>query len=287
MTENVPWSEYLQKSIHYNSINSTKEPVRVMLSSIKNGLPKVQSMVFNSLLSTDQRVLIFTGATRNADLMSVVKSPNATHVIYMEMPKTKETYIITGRIYIVAAPALSYRFGTPPRRINIKSDMSAEEFWEEERVRIWQKIPSDYRASFTWPEPGIPCVNQIGGGEESWSVYNDSNTIKLPAVSNIDIGYRLKTLDAIKETSLHKSGSIASSASSASSSPAGRAFGGMVGRSNNSAMETIHNSALDNFCLLVFKVTDVDYTQRGIFPPTRIIFSSKNGNEWKSQNVNA
>jgi len=199
MTETVPWSEYLQKSIHYNGINSTKEPVRVMLSSIKNGLPKVQSMVFNSLLSTDQRVLIFTGATRNADLMSVVKSPNATHVIYMEMPKTKETYIITGRIYIVAAPALSYRFGTPPRRINIKSDMSAEEFWEEERVRIWQKIPSDYRASFTWPEPGIPCVNQIGGGEESWSVYNDSNTIKLQAVSNIDIVYRLKTFDAIKK----------------------------------------------------------------------------------------
>ncbi len=52
-------------------------------------------------------------------------------------------------------------------------------------------------------------------------------------------------------------------------------------------METIHNSALDNFCLLVFKVTDVDYTQRGMFPPNRIIFSSKNGNEWKSQNVNA
>jgi len=26
MSENVPWSEYLQKSIHYNSINSNKEP---------------------------------------------------------------------------------------------------------------------------------------------------------------------------------------------------------------------------------------------------------------------
>jgi len=130
------------------------------------------------------------------------------------MPKTKETYIITGRIYIVAAPALSYRFGTPPRRINVKTDVSNEEFWEEERIRIWQKISSEYRASFTWPEPGIPSTSQIGGGEGSWSVYNGQNTIKLPAVSNIDIGYKYKTLDAIKETSLHKSGSIASSASS-------------------------------------------------------------------------
>jgi len=61
----------------------------------------------------------------------------------------------------------------------------------------------------------------------------------------------------------------------------------MVGRSNNSEMETIHNSALDNFCLLIFKVTDVDYTQHGMFPPNRIIFNSKNGNEWRYTNVNA
>jgi len=132
------------------------------------------------------------------------------------MPKTKETYILTGRIYIVAAPALSYRFGTPPRRINIQTDKSAEEFWEDERIRIWQKISSEYRASFTWPEPGIPSVSQLGNGEGSWSVY-DSNTIKVPAVSNIDIGYKYKTLDAIKETSLHKSGSIVSSATSSPS----------------------------------------------------------------------
>ncbi|ORX48994.1 hypothetical protein BCR36DRAFT_404915 [Piromyces finnis] len=285
MTERIPWSEYLQKSIHYNSINSNKEPVRVMLSSVKNGVPMVQPIVFQSLLSTDQRVLIFTGATRNANLMSVVKSSNSTHVVAMEMPKTKETYIFTGRIYIVAAPALSYRFGTPPRRINIRSEMSAEEFWEDERIRVWQKISSEYRASFTWPEPGIPSVTEVGNGQGSWSVYNDTNTIKVPAVSSIDIGYKYKTLDAIKETSLHKSGSIVSSATS---SPAMNAFGGKLSKNtNNSDMETIHNSALDNFCLLVFKVTDVDYTQRGMFPPNRIMFNSKNGNEWKQQNVNA
>jgi len=63
---------------------------------------------------------------------------------------------------------------------------------------------------------------------------------------------------------------------------------GKLGRGNSkNDRETIHNSALDNFCLLVFKVTDVDYIQRGIFPPTRILFNSKNGNEWKQQNVNA
>ncbi|ORX86773.1 hypothetical protein BCR32DRAFT_264800 [Anaeromyces robustus] len=284
MTERVPWSDYIQKSFQYNSINNSKEPVRVMLSSVKNGVPKVQPIVFQSLMSGDQRVLIFSGATRNADLMSVVKSSNSTHVIYWDMPKTKETYILTGRIYIVAAPALSYRFGTAPRRINIKTDKSAEEFWEDERIRIWQKISSEYRASFTWPEPGIPSVTKVGNGQTSWSVYGDSNTIKVPAVSSIDIGYKYKTLDAQKESSLHKSGSIASSASS---SPVVKSFGGMVGRSNNSEVETVHNSALDNFCLLVFKVTDVDYTQRGIFPPNRIIFNSKNGNEWKYQNVNA
>ncbi|ORY57073.1 hypothetical protein LY90DRAFT_257678 [Neocallimastix californiae] len=200
------------------------------------------------------------------------------------MPKTKETYILTGRIYIVAAPALSYRFGTPPRRINIETDKSAEEFWEDERIRIWQKISPEYRASFTWPEPGIPCDTKLGSGKGSWSVYNDSNTIKVPAVSNIDIGYKYKTLDAIKETSLHKSGSIVSSATSFQ---AIKGLGGMVGRSNNSEMETIHNSALDNFCLLIFKVTDVDYTQHGMFPPNRIIFNSKNGNEWRYTNVNA
>jgi len=284
MTERVPWGEYLQKSVNYNNINNNKEPVRVMLSSVKNGVPKVQPIVFQSLLSTDQRALIFSGATRNADLMSVVKSSNSTHVVYMDMPKTKETYVFTGRIYIVAAPALSYRFGTPPRRINIKTNMSAEEFWEEERINIWQKLSSEYRASFTWPEPGVPSVSQVGNGQGSWSVYNDANTIKVPAVSSIDIGYKYKTLDAIKETSLHKSGSIASSASS---SPVVKSFGGMIGKNNNAEMETIHNSALDNFCLLIFKVTDVDYTQRGIFPPNRIIFSSKNGNEWKSEKVNA
>ena len=29
MADNVPWSEYLQKSIHYNSINSNKEPGKI------------------------------------------------------------------------------------------------------------------------------------------------------------------------------------------------------------------------------------------------------------------
>jgi len=29
MAERVPWSEYLQKSLHYNSINNSKEPGKI------------------------------------------------------------------------------------------------------------------------------------------------------------------------------------------------------------------------------------------------------------------
>jgi hypothetical protein len=49
-----------------------------MLASVKaNGTPKIQCIAFQDFLKSDPKVLIFSAAARNSELMSVVKVSQA------------------------------------------------------------------------------------------------------------------------------------------------------------------------------------------------------------------
>ncbi|KAJ3085007.1 hypothetical protein HK102_000403 [Quaeritorhiza haematococci] len=268
----VPWSPLLQQTYKKNFDVNKFETIYLQLASVKsNGTPKLQTIVFQDFLPADPKVLLFVGAARNADLMSVVKS-SQTHEVFWQMPKTKDTWTFTGRMYIVAAPTLSHRFGTPPRRVNTNDDRTADEFWERERLRQWKRLSAQMRATFTWPGSGEVKTPATGS---SWSVYQTS--IRLPPPT-IDSGFKYMKLDSmIGDIDEHLG---ASTTLSNTLSRGGKS-------EKDEELRCVHNAALDNYTLLVFKVSRVDHWEPGaITPPTRMIFNCAKDGSWTVEEVN-
>ncbi|KAJ1550713.1 hypothetical protein HK405_016056, partial [Cladochytrium tenue] len=238
----------------------------------------MQPLIFHEFLASDGRVLIFTGATRNSELMSVVKM-NQSHEISWIMPKSRETFILTGRLFIVCAPTLSHRFGSVPRNIVLPSEeasstsTSQDEFWETARMRLWRRLTPQLRASWSWPPPG----DHKGPGPSSaeWSAYRDIGTVK-PAGPLVDTGFKYLKLDVLDEPGPSSSSSpvvqTASLSRHASTSAA-------VKVSPDDEYRYTYNSALDNFCLLVFKASRVDHWSPGS-PPSRMIYSANKDGAW-------
>jgi hypothetical protein len=119
------------------------------------------------------------------------------------MPKTKEYYNFVGKFYIASAPIQVTRF--PPPKI---SDEDNSEFWEKERLKLWDELDPKTRAEFTWPSKG-----------------------EMPKAEDI----------AFSCQSLTKTSNV------------------------------VHDIARDNFCLLVYKVTQVEYFNYNTFPQQRLV----------------
>ncbi|KAJ3032566.1 hypothetical protein HDV00_007392 [Rhizophlyctis rosea] len=286
----VPWNPLLVNAYKKNFDTSKNEPVYIQIASVRsNGTPKIQQIVFQDFLQPDPKVLIFSAATRNADLMGVIKS-SQTHEIFWQMPKTRETFTLTGRIYIVATPTLSHRFGSPPRRITLTSpDTHPDEFWESERAKQWRRLSPTFRASFTWPQPGEPKASTRPRGE-SWSVYRDQTSIRVPAPA-IDTGFKYTRLDAMDErTTGTGNGATSPTTLVGTLSRMGIVGGGAgagAGTSKEDELRCVHNSAFDNYCLLVFKATRVDHWIPGaITPPERTIWVCSKDGVWTDEEVN-
>lgn len=196
---------------------------------------------------------------------------------------------------MVAAPTLSHRFGTPPRRITLPpTETNPDEFWESERVRQWRRLAPTFRATFTWPTPGELKANTNRPRGESWSVYRDQSSIRVPAPA-IDTGFKYTRLDAMEERPLSGSGSGAISPSSSSLvGTLGRmAIGAVGGGSGVGAadkedeLRCVHTSALDNYCLLVFKASRVEHWVPGaITPPVRMVYNCSKEGVWVEDEVN-
>ncbi|KAJ3271097.1 hypothetical protein HDV01_007034 [Terramyces sp. JEL0728] len=239
--------------------NSTRENTVVQCASVRtDGTPKIHSLVYRDFLK-DSNLIIFSGSSRDPDMMSVMKKSTSAHELYWNYPK--ETFIMAGRMYIVASPNLSHRLGTPPRRLT--NDPNPEEFWEKERERQWKTLSREYRASFSWPVSG----ELLKPSETAtWSAYKGINTVKQSY--GLDVGYKYTSLDAmpIKQLSLAE----------------------LKSRENNpqAELENVHQMAFDNFCLLIFKPTKVDHTvipRSGV--PQRFIYSTDKDN-WDVEEVN-
>ncbi|KAI9355900.1 hypothetical protein DFJ73DRAFT_623359 [Zopfochytrium polystomum] len=250
-----------------------------MASVRPNGTPKIQPLVFQDFLKSDGRVLLFSGATRNTELMGVVKLTQS-HEISWIMPKTRETFIFTGRLFIVCAPTLSHRFGSVPRNVSTPADRESigssfssisttaaqDEFWESTRMTIWRRLSPTLRATWTWPSSG----EHKGPGPSSteWSAYRDITTVK-PSGPVVSTGFKYLKMDALDD----------------------EAMAGAPSKGKGSADEEYryaHNAALDNFCLLVFKASRVDHATPGnaSSPPTRMVYSSNKDGAWLYEEVN-
>eukprot|EP00842_Homolaphlyctis_polyrhiza_P006710 jgi/Hompol1/703/HPOL_000442-RA len=344
------FEDALAGSISRNYADVTKEIVRVALASVKpDGSPKVHQIVFHEQLHSDRRVLIFTAAARNAELMSVLKG-GKNHEVYWQMAASNESFVLTGKMHVIAAPTLSARFGFAKRLGVVAAGASADDFWERERLRVWAALDAAHRASFTWPAPGETRSLQPLA---SWSVYDDaaangsngSGVVRVrvagPAPPSRDVGFSVVRLDALvgpAATEMGKSFSIAASAASAAPSdkledkpstlprataPTSMAAvrsrfnsitlgapmsvtgasasasasasgnpGGMNSENNAQSSDeqdlmSLHNSALDNFCLLVFKPSRVDHTAflPGL-PAQRYVYTLSKDGEWFVEDLN-
>ncbi|KAH6565619.1 hypothetical protein BASA50_007979 [Batrachochytrium salamandrivorans] len=307
------WVKSLQTGISKNHTLPGEETVRLPLASVKqDGSPAIHQIAFHEQLYTDPKVLVLSGAARNADLMSSLKGTK-NHVLYWTMPKTGENFTLTGRVFLVAAPNFSYRFGTPPKRIGVTGTANPDDFWESERLRLWKVIDPTYRVCFSWP----PSGEQRSLSEtSSWSVYEDPVLKVLTPGHNA--GFKYTRLDAIEDATLNtlaigRSYSITGYGGNGGNgdSPGGNST---LSSNRNLSMGTVtppnmvsvldaskkplnaedelrwaHNSALDSFCLLVFKPTRVEHTiyaANHSKPPDRFVYSASKEGDWSMIEVN-
>ncbi|KAI9190634.1 uncharacterized protein BJ171DRAFT_438759 [Polychytrium aggregatum] len=311
--QQVPWANALQQAFRANFPNAAQsglstvnpfssssqtppDPVVVQLASVKsNGTPKIQPLVFQDFLAADPRILVFSAATSNPELMSVVKS-GQSHEIYWSMPKTKETFVLSSssRLYIVCASTLSGRFGSAPRKVIVGDEgsqaaLNPEEFWETERIRLWHKISPFYRASFTWPSSGevrTPNPN------ESWSVYRDQNQIKVSSPVSLGTGFRYTRLDVVGSEFNGQTPPLSPSLLAKFQNATINNHSTLERRAKMTKEEEdqcVHNAAFDNFCLIIFKVTRVDHTacaSNNSGPPTRTVYTCTKEGSWVIDDVN-
>jgi hypothetical protein len=209
-----------------------------------------------------------------------------------QFPKTKETFTFSGRLFIVCSSSISHRYGSVPRNILLPSDIpsTSEDFWESERLRLWKRLNPTYRASWTWPASGEHrgpgpasaewnALNKEAGGggfSSSHSGYGSLSRAGQQAAFNPSFKYT--KLDATDD---RDSGSSKGKSSSPSASDS---------MSKEDELRCAHNIALDNFCILVFKIARVDHIQPSSsgsqYPPVRKLYASTKDGAWLVEEVN-
>lgn len=252
--------------------------------SVINGTPSIESIGFLDFLDTDNKVLLFGSAANNSEIMGKVKYGSQTHSVFWDMPKTKETWTLSGRLYVVATPTLLRRFGGMlPRRIILPTGMTSDEFWEEERLRQWKKISGSYRASFSWPASG----ERKDGDEFPVSSSSAADTSKALVPSGLDVGFKYLSLEYVEEKTngkdiIHRNdGTIVKRRLSGEAEV-------IQSLSKEEELRCVHNASLDNFCLLVFKISKVEsvISNGNNSPPVRKVYELEGENGWNISELN-
>ncbi|CDH48695.1 hypothetical protein RO3G_13018 [Lichtheimia corymbifera JMRC:FSU:9682] len=249
-----PWFPMLKKSYTKNFLYA-EDPVFLTMSNIKrSGDASMHCLQFLSFLDDDPRFLVFPLAMNDNLLMGDIKSDPNANLCWM-MPKSKEYYKLVGKFYIASAPIQVTRF--PPPKIPA-SDLPAAEFWELERRKHWKAMDDKTRATYTWPSRGeAPKADRIA--------------------------FSCQSLDCLIEQegtaargglfSLRRNNTAPASSSTTSPS--------------TDQKQVIHDIAMDNFCLLAYKISEVEYYDHSSFPQRRTIYTySLKDNRWISKDAN-
>lgn len=157
-----------------------------------------------------------------------------TYDINRMMPKSKEYYKLKGKFYIASAPIQVTRF--PPPKIP-SSDLPAAEFWELERRKHWKAMDDKTRATYTWPSHGeAPKADRIA--------------------------FSCQSLECLIEQEATSRGGLFSLKRSNTATA-----------SSTDQKQVIHDIAMDNFCLLAYKISEVEYYDYSSFPQRRMVKS--------------
>jgi hypothetical protein len=243
----TPWSDTLQQCYKENYGTKGIQTSLPILSSV-NGTPSVKYIDFASFCETDERVIVFSAKCNNSSLIGNLRSSPSNTIIW-EM-NDGNRFTISGKSYLVAAPSLSHRFGTPPKRIALPKDVTPETYWETSREKTWSDLTPQARAAYTWPSSSSPkhAVDVVE------SIYSDarskSNSKVGLHVGNEELNFNLMKLDETPGT---------------------------------------EEPAKDNLCLVVFKVQTIEIYEPAsvISPPQRVVHDAgKDGKTWSSVEMN-
>ncbi|KAI8620252.1 hypothetical protein BC830DRAFT_1100143 [Chytriomyces sp. MP71] len=265
---NVLWSDKFKQAYkaNYSTVSNNRDRSRgqpVLSSTRSDGSPKSQALVFLDVVSHDPRALIFAGATRNQELMSVTKL-NQTHELFWYMPKSNETFVLSGKMFICSSPSLSGRYGTGPKNINLPDTLpvfppgnpfppTVEDYWQSERDRLWKELSPAYRASYTWPNSGesqseMAQLVQL-------KLEKAPGTVRSSVSSQISFDFKHTKLDIVSDKASEDA-------------------------------KIVYNMAYDNFCLLVFRVLRVDHTTFASDVPVRNVYTPTRDGAWAIERLN-
>ena len=227
-----------------------------------------------------------------------LSSPSACR----QMPKSREYFHLTGKFYICSAPRQVTRYTPPvlphilgsnntmPGAADAAQRQLSGQFWENKRVEQWRKLPAKTRASFTWPVTGstprapataFQCLameDLTDAVTAKGKTSNRDSLMSQDGTANTSVSSPSSPVSSIASfRSRWNTGASTNSPTSAADqdaplSPTTTTVGGAkVGIRNDNPAKILHDIALDNFCLLVFKPLDIVHFESSPLPPKRTV----------------
>ncbi|KAK3813080.1 MAG: hypothetical protein J3Q66DRAFT_347353 [Benniella sp.] len=293
------WSQLLQKA-HKANYGRGEDPIYLHLASkTRLGAVTLLAVQFLDFLPEDGRYVIFQMSMTDQNLLSTVQS-NQVGQLAWQMPKSREYFHLTGKFYICSAPRQVTRYSPPvlPHVVASTEDQAAQRqisnhFWQGKRLEQWRKLPPKVRASYTWPMSG--SVPKGGAASFQCLAMEDMAPAELPPMSPT-AGHSnrnsLMSQDGLSSPSSPSStksfplrwNNTPGSEEAAPLSPVSAAQSKLL-RNDNPA-KILHDIALDNFCLLIFKPLDIVHFESSPLPPKRTIYTADATGQWTVNEAN-
>lgn len=213
--------------------------------------------------------------------------------LHRQMPKSREYFHLTGKFYICSAPRQVTRYSPPVLpHISTAEDLAAQrqqsnQFWEAKRIEQWRKLPPKTRASYTWPTAGLlpksPATSfQCLAMEDMTEVKPASNRDSIMSQDGTPNASMSSPSSPSSVTSFRSrwnstSGSISNivgdGADNITSPTSPISLNNKL--RNDNPQKILHDIALDNYCLLVFKPLDIVHFESSSLPPKRTVSVGK------------
>ncbi|KAF9434805.1 hypothetical protein BGZ76_007389 [Entomortierella beljakovae] len=299
------WTQIIQKA-HKVNYGRSDDPIYLHLASkTRLGAVTLLAVQFQDFLQEDGRYLLFQLSITDQNLLSTIQS-NQVGQLAWQMPKSREYFHLTGKFYICSAPRQVTRYSPPvlPHVSGTTEDLAAQrlasnQFWEAKRLEQWRKLPPKIRASYTWPMTGstpkgpataFQCLamedmsqdmtpgNKPSSNRDSlMSQDGSSNSISSPSSPASVTSFRSRWNSVT---------GIAGGGGEKDATPLSPTSANNNKLRNDNPAKILHDIALDNFCLLVFKPLDIVHFESAPLPPKRTIYTSDAAGQWAVTEAN-
>ncbi|KAF9303485.1 hypothetical protein BGZ74_003652 [Mortierella antarctica] len=300
------WTQVLQKSYKSN-YGRSDDPVYLHLASkTRLGAVTLLAVQFQDFLQEDGRYLLFQMSITDQNLLSTIQS-NQVGQLAWQMPKSREYFHLTGKFYISSAPRQVTRYSPPvlPHISGTTEDLAAQrqqssQFWEAKRIEQWRKLPPKTRASYTWPTTGLlpksPATSfQCLAMEDMTDVKppgSNRNSVMSqdgspnPSMSSPSSPSSVTSFRSRWNSTSGSISNVVGDGSDTITSPTSPTSMSNNKLRNDNPQKILHDIALDNYCLLVFKPLDIVHFESSALPPKRTIYTTDAAGNWAMNEAN-